>query len=540
MSTSDEGDTGSQIDRRTLLALAAGATVSPKALAAQPVAVRPNLEGPYDVVILNGRVIDPETGLDARRTVGITGGRIAAISEQQLTGATELNAEGHIVAPGFIDLHAHSQTQPGAWMQVYDGVTTALELESGILPVAKFYDDSAREGRPNNFGAASAWTFARIQALNGLEPDATLDVFQQAFAFPEWQNDLATQEQLALILDLIEGGLREGGLGIGINGGYAPAYGRKEYYELAKLAARYDVPTFTHVRYASNIEPLSAFEAIQELIALAATTGAHMHICHLNSTSGRDIDDIVEMMQNAQARGVPITTEAYPYGAASTAVGAAMFRGEDWDLRMGSRYGEGIYLELAGDRLSYEEVIQLQQTEPGAAVVFHFLDPDQSDEDQRLLDSSILYPGAAICSDSVPWTDAQGLFISGTDWPLPEGAFSHPRSAGSYARFFREYVRERGAVDLKEAVAKCTLYPAQIMEATVPQMRTRGRMQVGADADVVVFNLDTIRDNATFLDPVQTSTGFRHVLVNGVAVIEEGERMGDRLPGRGIRRAVRG
>jgi N-acyl-D-glutamate deacylase len=126
----------------------------------------------------------------------------------------------------------------------------------------------------------------------------------------------------------VEQGLKEGALGIGVLAGYAPGYGRKEYYALAQLAKKYDVPTFTHVRYLSVIEPQSTFEAFEELVSLAASTGAHMHISHLNSNSTRDIPIIAEMIRGAQQRGLKITTEAYPYAAGSTVVGAEIFRGE--------------------------------------------------------------------------------------------------------------------------------------------------------------------------------------------------------------------
>ena len=107
----------------------------------------PNEPGPYDVVLAGGRVVDPEKRLDKTLNVGITGGRIAAISSEPLRGAKMIDAAGLVVAPGFIDLHAHGQHLPAAWMQAFDGVTTALELESGLLPISTFYKNVAKEGR---------------------------------------------------------------------------------------------------------------------------------------------------------------------------------------------------------------------------------------------------------------------------------------------------------------------------------------------------------------------------------------------------------
>ncbi|WP_281967321.1 amidohydrolase family protein [Roseovarius nanhaiticus] len=175
--------TNSDLSRRAILALGAASTVlAPTFARAQQSSMRPNEDGPYDVVLLGGRVIDPESGLDAVRNVGLKGGRIAAISEASLEGADTLDAAGMIVAPGFIDLHAHGQQLPAAWIQAFDGVTTALELESGLLPISRYYDLTAAEGRPINYGASVAWTYARIAEKEGVEPDGTLQWFQQAFA----------------------------------------------------------------------------------------------------------------------------------------------------------------------------------------------------------------------------------------------------------------------------------------------------------------------------------------------------------------------
>lgn len=524
-----------ELDRRTLLALGAASTIALPALArAQQMPMRPNEDGPFDVVLVGGRVVDPETGLDAVRNVGLKGNRIAAISEAPLEGAETLDAEGMIVAPGFIDLHAHGQQLPAAWVQAFDGVTTALELESGLLPISVFYDRTAAEGRPINYGASVAWTYARIAEKEGIEPDGTLEWFQQAFALTNWQNTLATPEELERILDRVEAGLREGGIGIGINAGYAPGYGRKEYYALAQLAARHRVPTYTHVRSISVIEPLSAFETLQELVALAAATGAHMHVCHLGSSTGRDVEICAELLRGAQGRGLPITVESYPYGAGSSAVGAEIYRG-NWLERWGAP--DASSLELEGVPLTQEKIDELQASEPGAVVVMHFLRPDDSAEDQRLLDLSVLYPGAAIASDAMPWTLGASL-VEGDVWPLPEGAFAHPRSSGCYARFLGRWVRERQALPLSEALAKCSLIPAQILEDSTPQMRTKGRLQVGADADIVVFDLATIGDRSTFVAPTHLSVGVRHLVVNGTPVIRDGSRIGDARPGRAVRRRV--
>ncbi len=531
----------SNLTRRKFVQLAtAGSIVAatvPSAFA-KPAVFKPNEKGPFDLVIKGGRVIDPETGLDAIRNVGLKDDRIAAISEKKLKGNRVLDAEGMIVSPGFIDLHSHGMQLPAAWMQAFDGVTTHLELESGLLPIGMAYDNMTKEGRPINFGAGAAWTYARIKVLqpDAGEPDGTLRWFQNAFSKSGWQNAIPTKKQLEQIIANVEQGLQEGGLGVSINAGYAPGMGRKEYYQLAELAAKYKVATYTHDRYMSVLEPNSSFEAIGEQIGLSAITGAHMHICHINSVAGRDLKAATDLVKEAQAKGINVTAESYTYGAFATAIGAEFMRGDNWLERFGGDdYGAVEYL---GKPLNKAKIEEMQKSEPGAMIVFHFLDEENEPDDQKLLDYAVLFPGGAIASDCMPWFDSKGAVLEGDIWPIPQSAFSHPRSAGCYSRFFARWVRDRKALPLMEAIRKCTLIPAQVLEETAPQIKKKGRIQVGCDADIVVFDLNKIQDNATMVKPVQPSTGHKHVIVNGIPIIENGKRVENILPGKPVRRNV--
>ena len=515
-----------------VFAFLTAAALNSRAGAAQPPVAATT---PFDLVVANGRVIDPETGLDGVRSIGVRDGRIAAISIRPLKGRTTIDASGLVVAPGFIDLHAHGQQLPAARMQAFDGVTTALELEAGTLPVATAYAEVAREGRPINYGFAASWLFARIAEKEGMEPDGAITFFQDAQRRTGWQHSLASSEEVTRIIARVERGLNEGGIGIGILAGYAPGYGRKEAFAVAQLAAKYSVPAYTHARYMSVLEPSSSFEAIEELVSLAAATGAHMHINHLNSIAIRDIPRIGELIRGAQARGLHVTTEAYPYGAGSTVVGAELFRG-NWRERLGGAVAGDI--ELAGVPFNDDTLAEAQAKTPGSWVVAHFLRPDRSAVDRDFLDQSVLMAGGAIASDAMPWTTPDGQPVRGDVWPLPKNAFAHPRSAGTFTRFLRDYVRERQKVTLGEGLRRMTLIPAQILEGSVPQMKAKGRIQTGKDADLVVFDLATVTDRGTFTEPAQTAAGMRHVIVNGTAIIRDGELVRDAKPGRPIRRAL--
>jgi N-acyl-D-aspartate/D-glutamate deacylase len=435
-----------------------------------------------------------------------------------------------IVAPGFIDLHSHAVQLLGARVQAHDGVTTALELEGGVLPVPAFYDRMAARGWPINYGASASWALARVAAVKDVPPDQAAGGGSALLAgFGD--HGPASPEVLDRVRGHLERALDDGALGIGVLLGYAPRAGRREFADVNRWAAAQRVPTFTHLRSNAQLEPQSAFEAFQEALAVAASTGAHLHLCHVNSMAGRMAPLVLANIARAQAQGLRVTVEAYPYGAGSTAIGAAFFRGDELS-RSGLKKED---FTREGKALTAEEFDRLQREAPGTRVIVHFLHPDTDPNDRVILDASILFPGSAIASDAVLW-QIDGRVTHADIWPLPEHAFAHPRSAGTFSRFLRVYVRERQMISLRDALAKISLIPARILEQSVPQMRRKGRIAKGMDADLVVFDLASIADRATYEKPAQTSTGIRHVIVGGVPVIENGILEPNSRPGRPVRR----
>lgn len=486
----------------------------------------------YDLVINNGRVIDPETEFDAVANVGIKGGTIATITKEAIAGKKAIDASGHVVAPGFIDFHAHGQNIPADRMQAFDGVTTALELESGILPVAAWYDNQRDSGRVLNYGVSAAWTYARVSALEGLEPQPNLKWFQDAYALTRWVKDVSTDEQQEKILSMIERGIKDGSIGIGLNSGYAPGYGYKEVLAVHQLAAKFGVPTFTHIRNLSKVDPDSSVQAYGELISYATAAGSHVHICHLNSTSLTDISLAVRIIRDAQERGANITVEAYPYGAGSGAVNAAMFQPSNMK-RMDAKAED---IEYLGKPLTEEKLRQMQQDSPGEIIVWHYY---RLPRDQEYLDLAVLYPEGIIASDAMPWISKEnGQIMTGKEWPLPDDAFAHPRTAATFVKFLIDYVRDRKAESLSDAIARCSYRPAKILESSVPQMKKKGRLQPGMDADIIVFDMDKLEVRATYTEPNQHTLGMQYVLVNGVPVVQEGKLDVTVFPGQAVRRPV--
>ena len=489
--------------------------------------------GEWDFVLRGGRVIDPESGLDTTADVAVADGRVAEIGTGLRPGRAEFDVAGLVVTAGFIDLHSHANSVAGLRLQALDGVTTALELEAGVSPVDAAYRAAAAEGRPVNYGFAASWALARMEAVAGITLDGRLGTFLANIASPAWQRAAAAAEVAAMLARLSDD-LADGALGIGVLVGYAPASSPDEYLRVAALAAEAGTPTFTHARDMIELVPQTLIDGAEEIVRAAGETGAHMHYCHVNSTSQRHIDRVLGVVGRAQVAGSRVTTEAYPYGSGMTGIGAAFLAPE----RLGERGLTPSSLTYAptGERIASEARLrELRQTDPGGLVIIKLLD-EADPADRTLLMRSLVFPGAIVASDAMPLTWA-GPAPDPLAWPLPDGAFTHPRAAGTFARSLRLLTRgtEGAALGLAEALSKCSLLPARVLQDRVPAMRRKGRLQAGSDADIVVFDPATISDRSSYADSTRPSAGIRHVLVNGTLVVRDAGLVPDALPGRAIR-----
>ena len=489
----------------------------------------------WDVVLRGGRVIDPESGLDAVRDVAVADGRVAEVGTGLSPGRADLDVTGLVVTAGFIDLHSHVNTIAGLRLQALDGVTTALELEAGVAPVDSAYRGAAAQGRPVNYGFATSWALARMEAVAGIPLDASLTTFLGNIARPSWQR-IATPMEVNAMLARLSADLADGALGIGVLAGYCPAADPAEYLQVAALAAEADVPTFTHSRDLIELSPDTLIDGAEEIVRAASETGAHMHYCHVNSTSQRHVDRVLDLVGRAQAAGARVSTEAYPYGSGMTGIGAAFLAPE----RLGERGLTPSSLTYAptGERVDGEARLrELRQADPGGLVIIQLLDEDDPADLQYLM-RSLTFPGSVVASDAMPLT-WQGPEPDPLAWPLPDTAITHPRTAGTFSRALRMLTRDGGGLGLAEALGKCSLHPARLLQDRVPAMRRKGRLQAGGDADVVVFDPATVSDRASYTSSTRPSAGIRHVLVNGTPVVRDGEIVPDALPGRPVRADVR-
>ncbi len=468
----------------------------------------------YDIVISHARAIDPETGLDAVRNIGITGDRILAISTEPLAGKRTIEAKGLVASPGFIDLHSHAYGYETSTYQAMDGVTTRLELEEGIYPVKPWYHKKAGH-ELINYGASVSHLRVRFSLQHGgdlSDPRIPSEVFDAMSTDPKF-NELIHQpipkEFYGRFVPMLQAGLDDGAIGIGSATQYAPGITRQEMLDLTQLAARRHVCVFTHIRYGSLVEPGSTLEAVQEQIANAAISGACVHIVHINSMAMSSTPQMLALIHQVRDHGVDVSTEMYPWDASVDQIRSVMFD-PGWEHRWGVTVGD-LQSRATGKRLTIEEFNALRSGTGDDGVLMHM-------NTEETLTKALQDPLVLVASDSMDIVDRN----------------SHPRSAGTFARVLGHYVRETHALTLSQAIRKMSLMPAQRLEAFVPAMKKKGRLQVGSDADLILFDPEQVSERARYLDAKEYSKGIPYVMVAGELVVRKGKLVNGVFPGRPI------
>ena len=463
---------------------------------------------PFDVVLKSGRVMDPETNLDGVRDVGIRGDTITRISNEPLTGTRTIDARGLVVAPGFIDLHQHGQSQDAYRLLALDGVTTALELEVGVPDIQRFID--ARRGRSRiHFGASTSHLAARLLAWDAPLPASVFG--PEAGIVPRSgpaTNEPASRERLDRILATLRNQIRAGALGVGMGLEYAPGATQHEVIEVFRVAQTVGNPLFVHVRNSGLIDPGSGVEAVTEVIGAAAISGVALHIVHVNSSCMSDSVECLSMIAGARARGLDVTTEAYPYTVAMTMINSAYFN-PGWREKRGLDYSD-LEVPESGERLTRERFEALHAAPEPRLILIH-VNPEE------VVKAVIADPLVTIASD---------------------GVMQHPRGAGTYSRVLARYVRDQKTITLNEAIRKMSLMPAQRLEKAAPHAKRLGRLQQGARADIVVFDPQAIQDRASFRAPTEASVGVRYLVVAGTLVVDDGHIVEGVAPGQAFVRNI--
>jgi N-acyl-D-aspartate/D-glutamate deacylase len=455
----------------------------------------------YDLVVLGGRVMDPETNLDAIRNIGVDRGRIQVITKDRISGRVTIDASGLVVSPGFIDLHVHDMNDEHHRAQAMDGVTTALELEVGTADVDRWYAE--REGKALiNYGVSVGHIPVRMTVMR--DPGRFVPTGDAA-------HKAATEAEVEEFKRLIERGLRRGAVAVGFGINYTAAASHWEILEMFRVAARSGASCHVHMRYSGTNAPMNSILALEEVIAAAAVTGAALHVVHITSMGLRDTPGLLEVVREARSRGMDITTECYPYTAGMTGIESAIFD-EGWRERLGIDYKD-LQWAATGERLTAESFGRYRKT-GGMVAVHHMPEP--------VVRAAVADPLTMIASDGI----------------LQNGK-GHPRASGTYSRVLGRYVREAKALTLMDALRKMTLMPARRLEARVPAMKSKGRIRVGADADLTVFDPARVIDMATYEEPGKYSEGVRHVLVGGLPVVKDGRIESGTPAGRAVRAPVR-
>jgi N-acyl-D-amino-acid deacylase len=498
----------------------------------------------FDIIIKNAQIADGTGAPLLSGSIGIKDKRIVAVGEVKGSAATEIDAQSRIVAPGFIDVHTHSEDIvkfPQAENFVRMGVTTIITGNCGHshLDVAKFFKDLDETGNAINVATLVGHGSVREKAMGG--------------SFIR----VPTAEQLETMKSIIEQAMKDGAVGMSTGLIYVPGTFAKtpEIVECAKVVARYDGTYASHIRY----ETTKVFTAMEELLTIAREAKVRTEYSHIKLSGPAAwgmTDKVIAQLDKARAEGLQVTHDQYVYTASSTGLGqtipdsALEGTAKDFAARMDDPAKKaGIiekmkdtlhkskrsdfsyvviarcnsYRELSGKNVkeaaklkrgndSLEDQIELIldiQRQGGASAIFHGMNEDD-------LRAFLVQPLTMIASDGGPHD--------------LKGTITHPRSFGNNARVLGEYVREKKILTLPDAIRKMTSLPANTFKLT-----DRGVIKPGAWADIVIFDEAKVKDTSTFDDPLHYSEGFTDVLVRGTPVLRDG-KMTDARPGGSLRK----
>ncbi len=492
----------------------------------------------FDLVIMNGRVMDPETDFDGVRNVGVIDGKIALITEESISGKEVIDATGHVVAPGFIDFHNHIANTPfGQKLALRDGVTTPLDMEGGGYPIDMWYNQL--EGKSQtNYGATVSTAGVREKMAN---PDYNTNSgsFVKDVTNPDTHSNpdlqfatfLANAEQLEEMRQMFTEGVEQGGLGIGGLPGYMTNGTKSEETIMwQQVAGKYGLAVYIHGRFSSQMPPTSGILGTQEFLASQGIYGGGLFVHHVHQQTLDLTPAVLNLIEDAQKKGMKVLAEIYPYYQGQTIVTADYLKPETYERNMGRDYGD--LLEISNmNPLTKERYEEMVKTTPQAQVIFGGI------SEEGML-SALADPRTVVGSDAPPMViPATGK--SAMDFDVPyESVSGHPRAAGTHGKVLK-LVREKDLMPLMLAIKKMTIMHARWLEENgAKSMSQKGRLQVGKDADITIFNPETVTDNSTFAQGALPTTGIPYVVVNGTIVVKDSKVLKGVYPGKPVKNDI--
>lgn len=443
----------------------------------------------FDLAIQNGYVIDPSARIYSRLNVGVKNGRIAAVTSDEISGRVEIDAAGFVVSPGFIDMHMHEDPydeEKGSFQFLIShsmlkmGVTTVVGGNCGIGTMKNpvdYLNAVDRLGYPVNIGMLSPHEKLRA-------------------AFCDFSRyEPADQFDIDRMSELLQIHLDGGCLGLSLGMEYIPGVNKAEATALMRVAEKNHKIVTVHQRSDGD----RALSSVEEVIAYAAETGVKLQISHLSSMcSFGSMDEAISIIDSSRSKGLDVLFDGYPYYAFCTAIGSAVF---DEGFLKKYDYGDEYYARLQvdpgylqGKEMNKNAFRALREKDPGALVVAHLLNGEE-------VDRCITHPASVVVSD--------GLYNNGQ---------GHPRGSGTFPRLIREYVIEKKLLTLEDAIEKITCMPAKRMG-----LSGKGSLKIGSDADITIFDLNKIKDGATYQEPLKQPEGIEYVVINGEIALKSGE-----------------
>ncbi len=391
----------------------------------------------YDLVITGGRVMDPETMYDSVANVGIKNGRIAVITKEAIAGNDEIDANGLVVAPGFIDTHVHGVDPFLIKLRLRDGITTAMDLEAGAIRVGEWYERKAETGWQVNYGTNASHPIARllvhdpeVEVVGPVDFSTAPKYLNSAAAdgVAGWSTTRDTVETMNAVSRLVDEDLRQGALGVSAMPAYM-ARGLTTYalFEAQRVGARYGRHTAVHTRFhLSSATPTEAAIGFDEVFANAAVLGAPLLVLHDNGYGWWEIE---EKLQLARARGMNVWSEYFPWASGSTIISADFLRPEIWADTYGNKYEETIYDPQLDKFYTRDEFVETSRAEPARniVIIMKWREP--------WLPLWLSVPHMTVASDSISGHRPDGSLLPwGADYSEYAG---HPRAAGNHARTLR-------------------------------------------------------------------------------------------------------